>query len=65
MQEAARRDKEKGCRRSRALAQGDAKGREASGSSQGSAHGGLKDGGDSRIEAFGEGFESQEASVEI
>ena len=64
-QEAARRDKKKGCRRSRGLAQGDAEGREGSGSSQRSAHGGLEDGGDASIGAFGEGYESQKASAGI
>ena len=63
LQEAARRDKKKGCRRPRGLAKGDGKGREAAGSSQRSAHGGLDDGRD--VEAFGEGFESQEASAGI
>ena len=65
MQEVTRRDKKKGCRRSRGLVQGDVEGREGSGSSQRSAHGGLEDGGDASIGAFGEGFESQEASAGI
>ena len=64
-QEVTRRDKKKGSRRSRGLAQGDAEGREVSGSSQRSAHGELEDEGDASIGAFGEGFESQEASAGI
>ena len=63
LQEVTRRDKKKGCGRSRSLGEGDEGERETPRSSQCSVHGRVEDGGETGV--FGEGLESQEASAGI